>query len=1308
MLSPFAGKPVRPILWGFFVSAGVLLLFIVGQTLWRSHIESDWQRLKVSREQDLADVVQSGFAERVANQRTLANSILGDPSIVEAIEKQTPAKLAVAFQQLEQYSQDHDLSIDVIDSAGSIVLWSGRSVLSGFNSRPESRGTSAHVLVSRASLHRYLSVGLSSPDNRFSVFVSRPLETNYPISNRFVSSQSLADELSQDLGLSIRFVPEVARRDTSGDSAFVVSLYGTGHRLVSHAILPVPVVSAEIQKADRLIDAGKSLVGATGIFFAALLIWLAPGLTRRGKGVRASVFIVLVWIVRIVWKLIGFPSLIVGGFLFDPAVHSSPFALGLASSLGELTLSVVALLITVIIPLWVALQWSRVAQFDRITKGGFVGTSLPYGIVLLLPFMLHWLVRGYGAAIRSFVFDSTIRYQDPMSLLPNLPMIVMHLNILILTIGLMAACFLAVLLVNHFIGGVARDRIVSVSRVFLISLIFVVTYGVYLLLDQPPQLPMYLPLVLYGATMVLLVIWEQRERDWIPWKGKPLIAASVLFLGAFVIAVLALDSKIHEKEHERVQIFAEELLRPVDNWLSLVVSESLKGTTARAFDEIVAQGIDSTSSADLAFNLWAQTLISKEGYNSALVVYDPFGKEISRFSVGLTSFDQMELLTRLFHKEEEALLVVDRKVADGNVKYYGEWGYVVGPGAQPVGSIAILMAASQRSLFRGEAPEQLRTASRDPFEDVFRKVSVSEYRNGILNSTNDLALFRGMKIPSKVQSALSNADSRFAWSDEEVEGQTYDVLYAKDDADRSRVLALSVASLDIRWHLFNFVKALLVYALFLGMFGVAMAANTRLKGRPQRFGFRAKLISSFAILSVLPLLLMAYYNRELALDRLDENITRRLSEDLDVTQQRIASAVEDEQDFVQGVNNDFCEAVASDLGVDFSIYQGSQLKASSRPELYRASILDSRLSGTAYVNTVMLGRGFFQTQERIGEVSYVVGYRPILMGDSVRGVIAIPALYRQQEIDEELAQRNAFVLGAYAFVVSFVIGLAILLSTALSKPLRDLSKAARSVGKGDLDVVLRSRSDDEVGDLIRSFNDMTTELKVSRSQLARAERELAWKEMAKQVAHEIKNPLTPIKLSIQHLVQAYRQGTKDFGDILQRVSQTVVEQIEVLSRIASEFSDFARMPERKFERVDLGKLLLQTIDLFKEVEGIEFRPNLSDTPAIVVADQDELRRVFINLVRNSVQAMKGGGIIVVTLKVDRQICTIRITDTGTGIPEDIQSKVFQPNFSTKTDGMGLGLAITQKIIEDLSGTISLRSKVGEGTTVEMNIPLRHN
>jgi two-component system nitrogen regulation sensor histidine kinase NtrY len=1298
-----AGISSRLAVWGVSISAGLLVLIFAAQFAWRSHIESNWSRTKPGRQQDLARMIQSSFDDRLEGQRRKGMEIRHDEEISRAVETRAPGDLASAFQRLARDNSDDDLSIDIVDSTGTIILWSGRSVVSSYVTVLHAAHGDPIAFVSQARLHRYLSVGVASSAKRYFVFVGRPLETTYPVSNRFVSSTSLADQLLRDSGLPVHFVTEIALRDTSSESTFAIPLKDAEGRLLSYALAPLPTIAAETQKADRYFDSGKSLIAAVGICFLAILLFISAG-RPQNRLFDYGLAILLAWALRIGWRFLGFPSTLVGGFLFDPAIHSSPFPLGLAGSLGELTLSALTLLFTILLLLKITLNWFR----SSVSAGHRSLLVLRYVTAVALPFAFQYVVRAYGAALRSFVFDSTIRYRDPMSLLPNQPMMVMHLNILLLTVALGAACLAIFLITSRFLGGVVRDGKLAWTRVILLSLIFLSAYGLYLWLDQPAQLPLYLPLLLYSSGLVMLLLLELRGATWSPWRVRPLVATAIVLAGAFVFAVLALDAKTHEKERDRAQLLAEELLRPVDNWLSLVVSESLRGATSRAVDQLAAGGNDSTASVDLAFGLWAQTLMSKEGYNSALVVYDPFGKELSRFSVGLTSFDQMDLLTQLFHREEEALLVVDRKVSDGTVKYYGEWGYVLAPGNQPVGSIAIVMSASQRTLFRGEAPEQLRSTSREPFEDAFRKVSVSEYRDGILWLTNDPILFRGMRLPTSIESDLNNPTGRFVWSEQDLEGQSYDVLYAKDDADRSRILSLSIGSLDIRWHLFNVVKTLLVYLLIFGLIALVASFPSIMAGRPTRFGFREKLITSFAILSVLPLLLMAYYNRELAIDRLDQNITKRLSQDLDVTQQRISTTVEDELDFSLGVNNDFCEAVASDLGVDFSIYQGAQLKASSRPELFRASILDNRLTGTAYVNTIVLGRGFYETQERIGEVSYIVGYRPIVVGDSVRGVLAVPALYRQQEIDEELAQRNAFVLGAYALVVSFVIGLALVLANTLSRPLRDLSRAARSVGKGDLDVVLQARSADEVGDLIRSFNEMTTELKASRENLARAERELAWKEMAKQVAHEIKNPLTPIKLSIQHLVQAYRQGAKDFGDILQRVSQTVVEQIDVLTRIASEFSNFARMPERTFERVDLKQLLQETIDLFKEVQGIEFRHTFSAVPAVVVADKDELRRVFINIVRNSVQAMEKGGVIVVDLNVQHQVCSIRISDTGSGIPEEIQPRVFQPNFSTKTDGMGLGLAITRKVIEDLNGTINLRSKVGQGTTVEMNIPLLHS
>jgi two-component system nitrogen regulation sensor histidine kinase NtrY len=268
-----------------------------------------------------------------------------------------------------------------------------------------------------------------------------------------------------------------------------------------------------------------------------------------------------------------------------------------------------------------------------------------------------------------------------------------------------------------------------------------------------------------------------------------------------------------------------------------------------------------------------------------------------------------------------------------------------------------------------------------------------------------------------------------------------------------------------------------------------------------------------------------------------------------------------------------------------------------------------------------------------------------------------------------------------------------------------LTLAVREIGKGNLEVRVPQRSSDEIGELVQSFDQMVVEIKTSRINLAAAERKLAWTEMAKQVAHEIKNPLTPMKLSIQHLRQAFKDNAKDLAGIVDRTTQIIIEQIDALSRIAAEFSHYARMPEKRFERISVDETVLECVELFSNIAGIEFRLKFDDNKSWLIADKDELRRVFINVIRNSVQAMSRGGSITIESKRTAGSCTIRFIDSGEGIPESLLQKVFEPNFSTKTDGTGLGLAISQKIIQDLNGSIVLSSGPGKGTTVEITLPV---
>jgi two-component system nitrogen regulation sensor histidine kinase NtrY len=1296
-------KKLRPALWGFFICVAILLGLAGGQQGCNYQIEHRWARQKQEREQELNRLITERFDQRVRDQFALAGTIAADERLFHLLVSGDPAGMASAFDRLEAYRND-EVSIDLADSQGTILAWSGRSVAGSYRKVfQQARGDSL-VVVPQLGIHRYLSIALAVFPNRYYVVVSRPLEINYPISNRFVTRSSFSDELSDDAGMAVRLVFDEPPRDSTAEGLFVIPLRALGAVPVAYATVPAPTVQSEIQSSSQLFERWEGVFLALGAGLLGFVLF-AKSRSAKSRLLRVILAGLLIWGLRLVWRQVDFPGAMVGGLFFDPTIYASPFVFRFASSLGELLLSCVALLMTSALILWEILRSSasREALAERVSP---VMKLLRFTLAFLLAFALQWILRAFGATMRSFVFDSTLRFQNPASFLPDVPVFLMHFNILLLTLSLLCITGAILLVMARWVSpSLPRSRrqiwlpLVLIVLVIAANILFVVV-------DRVPQVPTYYPLLVFAISLFLLFWLAPETREGNLWKRDLLRKVLILGCAAFVLSAVILDAKLHEKERQRVQAFADELLRPVDSWLSFVVSYDLRSAVAQASEQLGGNDADSATVANLAFTMWAQTLMSREGYNSAIIVYDRQGKEVSRFSVGLTSYEQVEVLSKVFDAEEEALQVVERKVPSGTIKYYGDWGSVLDSQGRLMGYVAVLLSASQKTLFRAETPEPLRTGPREEFEEGFRQVSISEYQRGVLVSTTDPILFRGSHLAAAIAAELDASKDRFVWTEQNLDGRSFNILYAKDAANHERLLALGIESVDIRWHLFNFVKALMIYAAFFCLVALVYLVRFFIKERSLRLGFREKLVSSFALLSVVPLLLMAYYNRELAIERLNENITRRLSQDLTLLDQRILNTVLDEEDFVSGINNDYCEVAAADLGVDFSVYAGSMLQASSRPELYRAAILDRRLTGIAYVNTVILGRTFFSDLESIGEVSYIVGYRPIVLRGKTVGVLSVPALYRQQEIDQELAQRNAFMLGAYAFVVLIIIVIGILLANRLSKPLRDLSEAATSIGKGNLDVQLRVRSADEVGELVRSFNEMTKELKASRENVARAERELAWKEMAKQVAHEIKNPLTPIKLSIQHLLQAYKDEAKDYGEILQRVSATVIEQIEVLSRIASEFSNFARMPERRFERVDVKQLLQETVALFSDVRGIEFRTKLADTGVILVADKDELRRVFVNLIRNSVQAMEQGGTISVELEVLDRFCRITITDTGSGIPEELQPKVFQPNFSTKTDGTGLGLAIAAKVIEDLNGTIHLRSTMGKGTTVEVRIPLK--
>ena len=236
---------------------------------------------------------------------------------------------------------------------------------------------------------------------------------------------------------------------------------------------------------------------------------------------------------------------------------------------------------------------------------------------------------------------------------------------------------------------------------------------------------------------------------------------------------------------------------------------------------------------------------------------------------------------------------------------------------------------------------------------------------------------------------------------------------------------------------------------------------------------------------------------------------------------------------------------------------------------------------------------------------------------------------------------------------------------------------------------------------------MVNKLEASAAQLAKSEREGAWREMARQVAHEIKNPLTPMKLSIQYLQKAIDNNSPNVKELTSGVARTLVEQIDHLSRIAAEFSQFANIGSPKNEVFDLHEMLQSLASLYFTSENVHFKWEPVPQRIMLFADKTQLNRLFTNLLQNAVEAClnRDNAEVIMREELSHEFIVVKITDSGEGIPLHIQEKIFTPNFTTKTSGTGLGLAMSRSIVEQAKGELWFETEEGHGTTFFVRLPL---
>ncbi|MBC8110104.1 MAG: two-component sensor histidine kinase, partial [Verrucomicrobia bacterium] len=375
---------------------------------------------------------------------------------------------------------------------------------------------------------------------------------------------------------------------------------------------------------------------------------------------------------------------------------------------------------------------------------------------------------------------------------------------------------------------------------------------------------------------------------------------------------------------------------------------------------------------------------------------------------------------------------------------------------------------------------------------------------------------------------------------------------------------------------------------------------------------------------------------------------------------------------------------------------------SNQPLIYEKEILSKSVNPKVMADLAEKNNKEILLAESVGNLQYNAVYVGIKGQNTERlGIVSIPFFTSQADTEKQIAELLATIMNIFTALFVLFLLLSYFASRILTIPLRLIAQKLKQISLKDYNEPLQWQSEDEIGLLVSEYNKMLVNLEESKRALSQSEKESAWREMAQQVAHEIKNPLTPMKLTLQHL-----QRTQPSTSPFQKSFETLLEQVENLSEIAGSFSDFAKMPLPKEEIFDITAVLRQTAALYASNPEVVLYLDLPETICLVKADDQLMSRIFTNIILNGIQSVPKSrqATLQLNLTCEHELVLITIQDNGSGIPEAIQEMIFTPRFTTKFSGSGIGLALAKHGIEQAGGKLWFETEIGKGTSFFIQLP----
>ena len=718
--------------------------------------------------------------------------------------------------------------------------------------------------------------------------------------------------------------------------------------------------------------------------------------------------------------------------------------------------------------------------------------------------------------------------------------------------------------------------------------------------------------------------------------------------------------------------------------------------------------------AETAFELWwATSLADYPVTTSSVEVYNADRKLISRYAFNLPD---EELAAPSESEESSCQWVI---VSETN-PFFADNRVILHAGRRLCGASGEMLGSIVVRALEADYENLPFTASRSPYVDLVRPED--PIRSGVAGQDVEYAVYGWSRSPLYSSSGAAwplpidvfdqVAQSRESiWAELRRGDERFDVYLMNN---RGGIYALGfpvVSALDHLVHLAELtVLAALAALLLRGANGLFARASRRVKTAPAllseiRASFYRKLLIAFIAAVFLPVVALSIVTRLYVAERIRGNIEEEAVRTAD-TASRVVKDLVVPRASADGVpiEDNLMVWVSRLIDQDVNYFSRGQLVATSERNLFASGFLPTRTPAEVHQALTLSREAAVVVRERVGALSpYLVAAMPLFE----EGILTVPLASRQQEIEDEIEALDRRVLLAALLFILAGAGIGYSMAERISDPVNRLTRATRRIARGDLDARVATTSSDELGRLVEDFNSMARDLQRQRAELERTNRLEAWAEMARQVAHEIKNPLTPIQLNAEHLRRVHADRGEPLTPVLQDCVATILAQVRLLRQIASEFSSFASSPTARPTAVDVPELLDEVVSPYRVglSERIRFDIDVPvDLPRVQI-DRTLIARSLTNIVENALHAMPSAGTLGVSARTVDHRVTIRISDTGVGMDPEALERAFEPYFSTKATGTGLGLPIAKRNVELTGGTIAVSSERDRGTTVELTLPV---